>query len=232
MQQETLWYLKNFNLFEQFSMSEMDKLSEMIRTEWIKRHDYVYLQGERPRWIYFLKEGLIKIEMLSAGGKTAMLDLLEPGEVFGELDLEDKSLRATQAVAVKDSLLCRISSESFNEMVRRHPGMILAVNKILGLRIRRIESSIQDLLFLNVPGRIAKLLIRLVESDGEEHPSGIRLKLRLTHQDIANLVAATREMVSMVIGNMVEENLILQENRHFIIISPKHLKKLYSQESR
>jgi CRP-like cAMP-binding protein len=226
---EPIWYLKSFNLFHGMSEDEMEKLSDMIKTDHIKRLDSVYLQGDPAHWIYFLKEGIIRLDMINEAGKLVTITLLKPGEIFGELSLEEHSNAATEAVALEDSYLCRMSRERFWDMLRMHQDMIFSVNKILGLRMRKIQMAVQDLIFLDVPGRIAKLLHGLVETDAEKVPQGFRIKIRLTHQELANLVGATREMVSIVIGRMVDEGLISQDKRHFIIRDMSKLTKLFNR---
>lgn len=230
MSQEMVWYLKKFNLFKGMGDSEIDKVAAMIKSDSVKRNDSLFLQGEHMRWIYFLKEGLIRLESISANGKVVPIDLLYPGEVFGALDFEENGDSAIQAICLTDSLLCRMTREQFSMMLKSHSEMVFAVNKLLGLRIRRIEVAIQDLIFLDIPARISKLLYRLAASDGERHPMGTRINIRLTHQDVADLVGATREMVSVSIGKLENERILMQDKRHFVIPNLKRLQKRFTDE--
>ncbi|MFN3821474.1 MAG: Crp/Fnr family transcriptional regulator [bacterium] len=200
----------------------------MIRSEWVKRNELVILQGERPKWVYFLKEGLIRIETTSERGKIIPIDILYPGEIFGSLEVNPESESVIQAVCLTDSLICRMSSDQFSKVMEMHPEIVFKVHKILSLRIRRIEMAIQDLIFLDVPSRLAKLLYRLASSYGDKHPLGMRIRIRLTHQDVANLIGATREMVSLAIGRLQKENLLIQDKRHFLIPDLNLLKKRFT----
>ncbi len=229
MKREPLWYLKDFNIFQGVSEPEMDAMSEMIRTDEIKRNNPIYLQGDRAQWVYFLKEGLVRLDMTSEGGKVATIALLKPGEIFGELTSSEPSNTATEAIALEDSYLCRISRERFMDLLTMHAGMMLTVNKILGLRVQRIQIAVKDLIFLDVPGRLAKLLHSLVETDSEKVVQGHRIKYRLSHQELANLIGATREMVSVVIGRWVREGLVIQASRRLIIPDPNQLSHLYNE---
>jgi len=223
MGKESIWHLKNFNIFKGMSDSDMKSIETMVKTDHIRRSDPVYLQGEPTRWIYFLKEGLIKLSFVTEDGKTATLALMEPGEIFGELDLNDKAESQTEAVALEDCYLCRLSRESFLEMVRSRQDMMFTVNKLMGLRMRRVESAIRDLLFLDVPARVAKLLFNLSESNGQSVPAGVRIGLRLTHQEIGYLVGATREMVTTVLGRFEHEGLLIQDRRRLVLPHPERL---------
>ncbi|MBI5060580.1 Crp/Fnr family transcriptional regulator [candidate division KSB1 bacterium] len=207
----------------------MESVETMVQTDHVHRADPVYLQGEPTHWIYFLKEGLIKLSFITEDGKTATVALMKPGEIFGELDLVDRADAQTQAVALEDSYLCRISRESFMEMVKSRQDMMLSVNKLLGLRMRRVEAAIRDLLFLDVPSRIAKLLFGLAESDGQKVPNGTRIRIRLTHQEIGHLIGATREMVTTVLGRFENDSLVIQDRRRLILPEPERLRKVFEK---
>jgi len=227
MEREKLWYLKNFNVFKGVPESEIQKLAPLVKDDEYKRGKPIYLQGEPNGWIYFLKEGLVKLSMNSTNGKTVTVALLKPGEVFGDLTFTDEPTVSTEAVALRDSLLCRVPRAQFLSMARANIQMVFVVNKILGLRLRRVEAAIQDLLFLDVPARLAKLLTDIAASDGEDVPEGRRITLRLTHQELANLVGATRVMVTMVLGKLENEGFIRQKMRRIIITNPQGLQKLF-----
>ncbi len=227
MDKEPLWFLKNFNIFKDMSEKDMETVENMVTTDHVRRSDPVYLQGEPTHWIYFLKQGLIKLSFVTEDGKTATVALMKPGEIFGELDFADRAETQTQAVALEDSYLCRISRESFIEMAKTREDMMFSVNKLLGLRMRRVESAIRDLLFLDVPARIAKLLYGLAESDGQKVQNGVRIRFRLTHQEIGHLVGATREMVTTVLGRFEHDGLLIQDHRRLILPHPERLRTYF-----
>ncbi len=227
MNLESHWHLKNFNIFKAMSEPEVMRLQDMITTDWIKKKDPVYLQGEKVRWVYFLKKGLVKLSMPSSQGKAITVALLKPGEIFGELTSSDDPEASTEAIALKDSYLCRMSHERFFEFARNNSEMFFRINKLLGLRMKKVEIAIHDMLFLDVPARLSKLLLQLLETDSEDSPEGKRITLPLTHQEIANLVGATREMVTMVLGKMTDEGVIIQVKRRIIVTDPARLASLY-----
>ncbi|MDP8205222.1 MAG: Crp/Fnr family transcriptional regulator [Candidatus Electryonea clarkiae] len=230
MDRETIWHLQNFNIFKAIPHDEMERLQDMVDTDWIKNRDPVYLQGEPTTWVYFLKKGLVKLSMTSAEGKTITVALLKPGEIFGELSGMDESDTSMEAIALENSYLCRIRREIFKEFVESHTGLVLSLNKILGLRIRRIQTAVRDLAFLDVPARLAKLLHSLCETDAEVKPNGHLITLRLTHQELANLIGASREIVTTVLGRFTEEGLLVQEKRRLLIKDPRQLKKYFPDQ--
>lgn len=227
MSHDSIWHLQNFNLFKAIPAAEMMKLQDMITTDWIKHKDPVFLSGEPNRWVYFLKQGLVKLSMGTPDGKALTVALLKPGEIFGELAPTEDSDESLEAIALEDSYLCRIRSEAFLAYAEHNAGLMLSINKLLGLRIRRIQTAVRDMAFLDVPGRLAKLLFQLSESDSVVDPQGLMISLRLTHQEIANLIGASRELVSTVLGRFVAEGLVVQHKRRLILPDPRRLTKLF-----
>ena len=230
MENNSIWYLKRFNIFSGMNEEEMEELSRMIDTEEIKRHEMIYLQGDPARWVYFLKKGLVQLSRVSATGRSVTVDLLKPGEIFGELSLEKRENLSSEAVALQPCTLCRITRSRFEELLETHRGMVMSVNKILGFRLRKVENAIQDLLFLSVPARLAKLIDTLLETNGRETAEGMELTLRLTHQDLANLVGATREMVSNVLGKWTREGIAFARKRQLVIPQKKRLQLIFRVE--
>ncbi|MCB2199069.1 Crp/Fnr family transcriptional regulator [bacterium] len=226
MDSETYWHLKNFNLLQALSDEELKRLQDMVNTDWIRRKDPVYLPGDPTEWVYFLKKGLVKLSMTAESGKSATVALLKPGEVFGELSQDESQRSSMEAITLKNSYLCRISRTGFNDFARRNKDLILSVNKLLGLRLRKIETAVYDMLFLDVPSRLAKLLYQLSLSDSIEIKNGRLITMPLTHQELGNLVGATREMVTNVLGRMEVEGLIGKDGRKLIIRDIRRLEAM------
>ncbi|MDP2359660.1 MAG: Crp/Fnr family transcriptional regulator [bacterium] len=227
MAQDTIWHLQNFNLFKAMPAAEMMKLQDMVNTDWIKHKDPVFLSGEPNRWVYFLKQGLVKLSMGTADGKTLTVALLKPGEIFGELAPAEDADESLEAIALEDSYLCRMRSEAFLAYAEQSAGLMLSINKLLGLRIRRIQTAVRDMAFLDVPGRLAKVLHQLGETDSVPVERGRLIKFRLTHQEIANLIGASRELVSTVLGRFVAEGLVIQDKRRLILPDSRRLTKYF-----
>ena len=226
MEKDKLWYLKNFNLFDTMGMEEMESISQMVAEDEIAKKQPVFLEGDPSENLYFLKKGRVKITRIDESGKEFTLTLLEPGEIFGELGLFDDSPRETAAVALEDSLICTMRRNDFEKLMENKPELSLKLNKLMGLRVRRIENRIQELLFRDVPARLAGLLLRLLEQHAREMQNGFRINIKLSQQEIANLIGATREMTSSVINSFKKEGLINIESKYIYILDKKGLQKL------
>ncbi|HDQ00247.1 MAG TPA: Crp/Fnr family transcriptional regulator [bacterium] len=226
MKHTKLWYLKKFNLLETFSAEEMISLKDVLIDNVVKKKQPIYLAGDPDENLYFLKEGRVKISRIDESGKEFTIILLEPGEIFGELGLFDDSPRETAAIALEDSIICMMKRRDFEKYAINKPELSFKLNKLMGLRLRQIESRIEELLFRDVPSRLARLLLRLFEQHPRETTNGTRINIKLSQQEIANLVGATREMTSMVLNSFKRSGLIRIESKYIYLIDRKELEKI------
>ncbi|NGZ04419.1 MAG: Crp/Fnr family transcriptional regulator, partial [Nitrospira sp. WS238] len=195
-----LWFLKHIRLFDGISPSEMQEMEKITRMEEVKKRQPLYLPGDPSSNVYLLKKGRVKIASTAPSGKEVTFDILEPGEVFGELEVLEDAPRSTSAEALDDALICVIPRRDFDQYLAMHPNVTVKLTKLIGLRLKKIQSRIEDLVFRDVPARLAHLLSELSKSDGVAEKQGVRLKVKLTHQEMANLIGCSRETVSATMG--------------------------------
>ena len=223
MNRDKIWYLKQFNFLNTMSEEEMASLSSVLIDNKVRKKQPIYLAGDPGENLYFLKEGRVKISRIDQSGKEFTLTLLEPGEIFGELGLFDDSPRETTAIALEDSIICMMKRSDFEKYVTNRPELSLKLNKLMGLRLRQIENRIEELLFQDVPSRLARLLLRLLDQHKRETKHGTRINIKLSQQEIANLIGATREMTSTVLNSFKKDGLIKVESKYIYIIDRKKL---------
>lgn len=221
-----LWYLKHIRLFDGLAPSEMEEMERRASMQEVKRRQPLYVPGDPSSNVYVLKRGRVKIANTDASGKEITFEILEPGEVFGELEALDGLPRATAAEALDDALICAIPRDAFIQYLATHPAITVELTKLIGLRLRKIQSRVEDLVFRDVPARLAHLLMELGKSAGEADAGGIRIKAKLTHQDMANLIGCSRETVSATLGQFRDQGLIRMDGRTMTIVSQKELRKL------
>lgn len=215
---EVLWCMENFDLLRHLSMLERERLRRLVRTLRYKRGESIYLPGDPGDTIYFLRKGRVKLAYLDESGKRLTLMIRQKGEPFGEVALAGEEERKLIAEALDNIELCAISTSTLLRFAQENPSLSLTISKLVGLRLSEIENRLEDLLFKDVPTRLARLLVKLCEGFGEgagEHQHVIPLKL--THQDIADLIGSARETTSIVLGEFEEEGLIEKERTHIII---------------
>lgn len=226
MERDKLWYLKQFNLFNTMTPEDMESISEMVVDNQVKKKQPIYLAGDPSENLYFLKEGRVKITRMDESGKEFTLTLLEPGEIFGELGLFDESPRETTATALEDSVICMMKRRDFEHYASNKPELSFKLSKLMGLRLRQIENRIEELLFRDVPSRLAGLLLRLVDQHPRKTKYGTRININLSQQEIANLIGATREMTSMVLNSFKKDGLINVESKYIHVIDRKRLETI------
>jgi CRP-like cAMP-binding protein len=221
-----LWFLKHIRLFDGISPSDMQEMEKITRMEEVKKRQPLYLPGDPSSSVYLLKRGRVKIANTAPNGKEVTFDILEPGEVFGELDVLEDAPRSTSAETLDDAVICVIPRKDFDQYLAMHPTVMFKLTKLIGLRLKKIQSRVEDLVFRDVPARLAHLLSELGKTEGVADKQGIRLKVKLTHQEMANLIGCSRETVSTTMGQFRAQGLIQMDGRTISIVNEKGLSRL------
>ncbi|MBI3989202.1 MAG: Crp/Fnr family transcriptional regulator [candidate division NC10 bacterium] len=224
--QTKLWYLKRFDLFAGMSEEELKELDRISRMVVVKKGQPLYLPDDPGTSVFLLKSGRIKISRISRDGKEFILDIVEPGEIFGEMSIVDEGPQSTTGETLEDSSLCVIPKAEFQGLLQRRPDLAFKVTKLIGLRRKKIESRLEDLVFKDVPGRLATLLLQLARDYGVPDSRGILLRIKLSQREIANLIGASREMVNHTLTEFRRRGFIDLEGRRLIIIRQEALEQL------
>ncbi len=161
--------------------------------------------------------GRIKLYHITADGKQAVLAMIDPGEVFGELSMLDGAPRDEFAEAMEASSVLSIPIEVFQSLMAEHPDLTLGVTRLVGLRRRRIERRLKSLLFRSNRDRLASLLVELAEQYGRRTADGVELGVRLSHQDLASIIGSTRETVTVTLGELQAAGALVVRRRRLIL---------------
>jgi CRP/FNR family transcriptional regulator len=186
--------------------------------------DMIFAPGDPDDHVYFLLEGTVRLYKIYGEYKEATVALLREGDVFGELSLEETSRQNAFAEAVTDARVAVVRKSVLNEVTKRCPEFALGLFSSFSERLRQYDETIESLLDREVSARLATLLSHLGDRFGEPYGSGTVLKVRLTHQDLANMIASTREAVSKEMSEFQRTGLI--ETRNHRIVVNRHLEKL------
>ncbi|VAV82222.1 hypothetical protein MNBD_DELTA01-823 [hydrothermal vent metagenome] len=219
MDRTKLWYISTNNIFSGLPREDVERMATMMTPRNIKKKGLVYSEGDRADQLYILKEGRIKISRLGEDGKELTMDIIEPGDIFGELTLAGETQRETNAQALEDSFICTISRENFEAFLAMRPDLSLTITKWIGLRLRKVESRLEDLIFQDVQTRLYTLLETLAEKYGKDSSAGRKIAIKLSHRELANLIGATRETVTFELSKMKKRGAIKVEGREFILPS-------------
>ncbi len=230
MAQETkFWYLKHFNILEAVDKATMMKLNDMTTMSTVKANQPIYFPDEQSASIFFLKEGRVKISRISPEGQEIILDIIGPGELFGELGLIDpNSDRDEIAQTMEETLICTMRVKDFESLMMGDPNLNLKVTKWMGLRLRKFEERIPDLMFKDVNKRIVGFLAKYAEEFGKIKDGVVTIRPALSHQDIGYLTGCARQTVTTVLNKLRSDEIIDFDRKHLLIKDYNKLKTLYN----
>jgi CRP-like cAMP-binding protein len=181
--------------------------------------DTIFTPGDPDDQLYFLLSGTVRLYKIYGDYKEATTALLKDEGVFGKLNLVEGRWQDVFAEAVTEARVAGIQKASIEQVIKGDPGFALKLFSSFSERLRQSDEVIESLLHREVSTRLATLLINLGERFGEENGVGVLIDVRLTHQDLANMIASTREAVSKVMSEFQRDGLIESRNRRVVIIN-------------
>jgi len=220
-----VWYLKQMNLFSAMPPGMAEQMATMVTDTTLPKNSFIYLNDQPSANVYFLKEGRVKVSSMADDGREIIKAILYPGEMFGELSLIGQGTHTDFAVALDNVILCSIPASALSNMMMMMPALGLAVNVSIGNKLLKLERRLESLVFKDVKTRIIEFLITMSEEHGEKQNGSIAVKHNLTHQDIANLTATSRQTVTTLLNELKEQGIIEMERKQILI---KNLKALQS----
>jgi len=182
--------------FAELDDRALEELIEVSRIEHVDARAELYHKGDEAHQIYVILSGRLKVMASSPEGEDVVFSIMEPGELIGEVALFAKSPRSGTVVALEDSELLVFHRRDFMPFLERHPRTALKVSEFLASRIVRLSERVEDHRFLNLPGRLSKLLLSLAERFSREAGGGTAIDLKLSQSDLAEMAGATREAVN------------------------------------
>lgn len=215
-------YLKGVPLFAKLSDPELGSLAEGMRQKAFKRGDTIFRKDDPGQHFYVVLDGAVKIALPGEFGQEALVALLRGGEFFGELALFDNAPRSATATALEDTRCALLAGDDFLAFVEANPAATKLVFEALAKTIRRLSDRVEDLIFLDVPSRVAKYLLDLAHVNGA--PGG-ELELTLTQDELAAFTGASRVSVNRVLGDLERRELISIRRRKIAIRDPEKLAK-------
>ena len=226
MNEERLWYLARFNILASMKPDEMAMLNREVKDTKYKRGETIYLPGDPSDAVYFVKKGRVKLSHRDKSGKSITIRVCEPGEPFGEMAAMGEYVRPLEATALDDVWLCWMGRERFARFAEAHPQIVLQIAKLIGLHRQELENRLEELLFLDVPTRLARTLNKLADKHGREMGNAIQLKIRITHRELADLIGATRETTTAALNRLQREGVVTRKLGKLLITSPEKLQQL------
>jgi len=201
---------------------------KVIADEFIKRTfprgETIFRTGDAGTALYLIESGRVKITTVSQDGKEALVAIIGPGEIFGELSLFDTGLRTADARTMEPAVLHTLSHEVFKRYVQANPKVAWEMFRILAARLRRADEAIQDVVFFDVPGRVARRLLELAQQHGRPDGDGYQIEVPITQEEIAQMVGASRESVNKALSGFLDRGWVSMEDRTYTVLQPEALK--------
>jgi len=192
----------------------------------VARGEVVFAEGDSGDRLFVVLDGKVKLGQTSGDGREQVMAVLGPGEMFGELSLFDPGLRTSTATAVTDTVLLGLGQSDLRPWLTGRPEVAEALLGALAQRLRRTNEAMADLVFSDVPGRVAKALLELSHKFGEAQPDGSRLVAHdLTQEELAQLVGASRETVNKSLADFAQRGWLRLEARAVILLDVERLER-------
>jgi len=218
--------LEKVPLFARLEPDQLDTLAGVATTRRLAVREELFHKGEPAAQVYVVASGRLKVTSTSRAGDDVVLNLLDVGEVVGDLPLLTGGRRTATVTALEPTELLVLERRDFLRFLRERPEAASAMLVVLAERLVRISEFVEDTVFLNLPARLAKKLLLLADSYGEPSGEGVQLGLRLSQGELADLVGTSRESVNKQIRAWTEEGVVRMERGTITLLQPAALEQL------
>jgi CRP/FNR family transcriptional regulator, cyclic AMP receptor protein len=212
-------------LFEALDSDEARALRSRMTDVALGRGERLFAEGDDGDRLYVVLDGKIKLTRAAPDGRENLLSVIGPGEMFGELSLFDPRPRTASASAITDAHLAALAHDKLLVWLTGRPEVALHLLRALAQRLRRANDVMADLVFTDVPGRVAKQLLDLAGRFGEEQSDGLHVNHDLTQEELAQLVGASRETVNKALADFVTRGWIQLSARSVVLLDTERLRR-------
>jgi len=212
-------------LFDALNEEDARALRAGVVVVKLARGDRLFAEGDAGDKLYIIISGKIKLTRAAPDGRENLLSVHGPGEMFGELSLFDPVPRTASATAVTDAELAGLAHDDVRKWLSTRPEVAMHLLQALAQRLRRINDVKADLVFTDVPGRVAKALLDLAERFGVPNSEGIQVNHDLTQEELAQLVGASRETVNKALADFAARGWVQLAAKSVLVTDPDRLRK-------
>lgn len=223
---DRLSLIRNQPLFSHLAPAAVEQLASRMTRKSVKRGAVIFAKDDPGTGLIGVIRGSVKISVLSGDGREAVLNIINPGEVFGEMALLDGQPRSASATAMTDCELVSIDRGAFLSVVRADPEVAIKIIEILCARLRRSSERMQDVMHLNGPARLAKIVLQLVASSDAGAPAR---RAKITQREISEMVGLSREMTNKLLRTWQRSRWVKLERGGVVLLRPDQLEKIVSE---
>lgn len=217
--------LNEVDLFVDLSAAEIREMDMMAPARLFRRGELLYSQAQPVKALFILKTGRVRVFRVTEDGKALTMAILEPGAVFGEMVLVGQRMYDSYAEAIEDAMVCQLGVDDVERFLLSDPRIAVRISRLLGERVAELEGRLSDLALRPLPARVASTLLGMAQ-----WPSSSRFgrapTIRLTHEQIAGLLGATREATSKILSEFASRGLIRQGRGRITLTDPARLRAI------
>lgn len=212
------WYLRDHKLFRALSFSQIKQLCIITGFKTAKKNEVIYFSSSEVPRIFLLKKGNIKIVSIDEQGNEIIKDIIQKGDLFGELTLENDENSNEYAKVLTDEVsICSFLMSDFEDLLYRNPSLALSYTKFVGLKMKRIKNNYANLISKDAKSRLYQFLKNWAESEGKFEGNKVTIENYLTQNDIAQIICTSRQTATQLLNELENNNLISYNRREIII---------------
>jgi len=223
--ESTYWFLKNHKLFEQLTSAEIDQLCIISNMKNASKNSVIYFSETETKKIFILKLGTIKICREDSNGKEIISEILTEGDIFGYINNTTENKTEYAKVLSDDAKFCFFEQLNFFRILKNNPDISIKYADSVSEKLLSFRQKYEDLIFKDVDTRVLEFFIRYAKNHAKNVSGKLEMDMMLTHQEIADYTASSRQSVTSIINRLVEDGKIVYEGRKKVIIPD--LNKLY-----
>lgn len=210
-------------IFQGVDPDAVDALTNSLEPVDFPRAHVIFTEGEQGDRLYIVASGKVKIGRRSADGRENLLAVFGPSDMFGELSIFDPGPRTSTATTVTEVRAMTMDRTALREWINKRPDIAEQLLRVIARRLRRTNNMLADLIFTDVPGRVAKALLQLAQRFGAQEAGTLRVTHDLTQEEIAQLVGASRETVNKALADFAHRGWLRLEGKSVLILEPERL---------
>lgn len=217
--------LARAGIFQGVSPDAVAALVRQLEPVTFRRTEVVFSEGEPGDTLYIITAGKVKIGRKSVDGRDSLITLMGPSDMFGELAIFDPGPRTSTVTALTEVKAVTMSRGVLRSWIADRPEIAEQLLRVLARRLRRTNDNLSDLIFTDVPGRVAKQLLYLAQRFGSRDGTALRVDHELTQEEIAQLVGSSRETVNKALSDFAQRGWIRVQGRSILIDNAERLAK-------
>ncbi len=220
------WYWEKFDFFDEADDAARRAFFDDARKTEYRKNETIFTPTDPASRIFYLMSGMVKIYHVSAGGDPTIFWYCVPGDLFGAGGLSGSLVQSVYGEATESSVIYTISRSAFESLLKSFPQLALNVIRLMGARLRLACDSMTDLASQSADVRLARALLRLANNCGVRDGERVLLKIRITHEELANMIGSSRQTVNEALREFSSRNLIEVTRRVITLPSPDRLQAL------